>query len=110
MGTCRLGLAVIAILTLLIALKPVPAGAGGALTPAMIHADASVRAAAALVSPVVSGHFRRTRSFYCYPRNYWWFYRPYTTAFDGHARCMPYFHYPDGPYGRRGAKPDRYIK
>ena len=99
MGTCRLGLAVVAILTLLIALKPVPA-----LTPAMIHADASVRAAAALVSPVVSGHFRRTQSFYCYPRNYWWFYRPYTTAFDGHARCMPYFHYPDG------AKPDRYIK
>src|SRR3989304_1337701 len=68
------------------------------------------KACPARVSPVVSGHFRRTQSFYCYPRNYWWFYRPYTTAFDGHARCMPYFHYPDGPYGRRGAKPDRYIK
>ena len=29
-----------------------------------------------------------------HPRNYWWFYRPYTTANDGYARCMPYFHYP----------------
>ena len=45
-------------------------------------------------------HPGRSTSFYCYPRNYWWFYRPYTTAADGYQRCMPYFHYPQGP--RRG--------
>jgi hypothetical protein len=58
--------------------------------------------------PRVSVHFRKSQSFYCYPRNYWWFYRPYTTAYDNHARCMPYFHYLD-PYGR-GGRPDRAIK
>ena len=59
------------------------------------------------VRPVVFGHHRKIES-YCYPRNYWWFYRPYTTAYDDHARCMPYFHYLD-PYGR-GGRPDRYVK
>jgi hypothetical protein len=60
------------------------------------------------VVPVSHGHSARGRSFYCYPRNYWWFYRPYTTAAEGHARCMPYFHYPPeafrgrgGPYGAK---------
>jgi hypothetical protein len=43
------------------------------------------------VTPVF--HSRRAESFYCFPRNYWWFYRPYTTAAEGYARCMPYFHY-----------------
>jgi len=52
-------------------------------------------------------HRHRTQSFYCYPKNYWWFYRPYTTGFDGHARCMPYFHYL-GPDARRDS--DQYIK
>lgn len=47
------------------------------------------------LEPVVFlGHGPRSTSYYCYPRNYWWFYRPYTTAGEGHARCMPYFHYP----------------
>jgi hypothetical protein len=55
----------------------------------------------------MSAHFSKTQSYYCYPRNYWWFYRPYTTAEDGHARCMPYFHYP--PYEGRG-RPESYIK
>jgi hypothetical protein len=32
------------------------------------------------------GHSGRGISYYCYPRNYWWFYRPYTTANDGYAR------------------------
>src|SRR5215510_10331280 len=36
------------------------------------------------------GHHRKIES-YCYPRDYWWFYRPYTTAQQGYARCMPYF-------------------
>jgi hypothetical protein len=26
-----------------------------------------------------------SNSYYCYPRNYWWFYRPYTTAEEGSA-------------------------
>lgn len=47
---------------------------------------------------VRSAHFRKVYSFYCYPKNYWWFYRPYTTAPMGYARCMPYFHYLDEAY------------
>ena len=47
---------------------------------------------------VFHGHSTRGISYYCYPRNYWWFYRPYTTANDGYARCMPYFHYPPQSY------------
>jgi hypothetical protein len=107
MGYCRLSLAAVATLSLLIAAKPEPASAGSALALAMMHADAGVAAGAA--RPRVSVHFRRSQSYYCYPRNYWWFYRPYTTAEDGHARCMPYFHYLE-PYGRSGARPDRSMK
>ena len=108
MGYCRLGLAVAATLGLLIVAKPEPARARSAEALGALQADASVRPVLAL--PVAFHHHaRRTQSFYCYPRNYWWFYRPYTTAFDGHARCMPYFHY-FGPAGPRGAKPKRYIK
>lgn len=47
-------------------------------------------------------HRRRVQSFYCYPKTYWWFYRPYTTATNGHARCMPYFHYPVQPQAYQG--------
>jgi len=100
MDACRLGLAAIAILTLLISLKPEPAGAVAAL--AVVPHSVAVPA-----SPLMSAHFSKTQSYYCYPRNYWWFYRPYTTAEDGHARCMPYFHYP--PYEGRG-RPESYIK
>ncbi len=104
MDACRLSLAVIAILTLLIAMRPDPASAGAALA----GTRAETFAGAELTIPVGAFHHsRRAESFYCYPRNYWWFYRPYTTAEDGHARCMPYFHYP--PYEGRGT-PDRYIK
>jgi hypothetical protein len=100
MDACRLGLAAIAILTLLIALKPEPARAVAAL--AVTSHSAGVAA-----SPLISAHFRKTQSYYCYPRNYWWFYRPYTTAEDGHARCMPYFHYP--PYEGQG-RSENYLK
>ena len=48
------------------------------------------------------GHSTRGISYYCYPKNYWWFYRPYTTANDGYARCMPYFHYPPQAYRSGG--------
>jgi hypothetical protein len=59
--------------------------------------------AGAGVTRVLHGHSGRGTSFYCYPRNYWWFYRPYTTAAEGYARCMPYFHYPPEAFrGRRG--------
>src|SRR5262249_40292054 len=60
---------------------------------------------------VLPAHFKKTQSFYCYPKNYWWFYRPYTTASQNNARCMPYFHYLDeGAYYQRGDRPDRTIK
>ena len=54
--------------------------------------------AGALERVVFHGHSTRGISYYCYPRNYWWFYRPYTTATGGYARCMPYFHYPPQAY------------
>jgi hypothetical protein len=111
MGYYRLGLAVVATLSLLTVVKPEPASAGSALALAMMQAGADVATGARLADPRVNvAHVRRSQSFYCYPRNYWWFYRPYTTALDGHARCMPYFHYPDESYGRRGAQPNRYVK
>lgn len=47
-------------------------------------------------------HRRRAQSFYCYPKTYWWFYRPYTTSTEGRARCMPYFHYPVQPQAYQG--------
>jgi hypothetical protein len=103
MGYCRLGLAAMAALGLLLIATPNPSTAAPALAPLPLQARA-----ASLAGPRVSVHFRKSQSFYCYPRNYWWFYRPYTTAYDNHARCMPYFHYLD-PYGR-GGRPDRAIK
>ena len=106
MGCYRLGLAVVAALSLLIVAKPEPARAGSAEALAALQADASVRPVLAL--PVLWHHSRRVQSYYCYPRNYWWFYRPYTTGQDNHARCMPYFHYPTYEDGR--GRPDRYIK
>ena len=67
----------------------------------------AVSAGPLAVQPVVFGHHQHIES-YCYPRNYWWFYRPYTTAGQGYARCMPYFHYLEDPgYFRRGGNPDR---
>jgi hypothetical protein len=61
-----------------------------------------------LVQPALFGHTRRATESYCYPRNYWWFYRPYTTAAEGDARCMPYFHYlPQAYRGRGGEAPPK---
>jgi hypothetical protein len=108
MGYCRLGIAAIAAFGLLIAIdaRPEPAEAAGVLTLAAMQADITVRPV--LARPAAFHHHsRRSKSFYCYPRNYWWFYRPYTTAYDDHARCMPYFHYLEPG---RGAKPGRYVK
>ena len=90
-GFKRLGLAIV-----LIGLGTVPAAAGSA------EAFASMGSAAAVVSADngvrVAAHFRKVYSFYCYPKSYWWFYRPYTTAQQNYARCMPYFHYLDEAY------------
>jgi hypothetical protein len=81
-----------------------------ARTPfALAHVSQAVELnGASLAQRVI--HRKRTQSFYCYPRNYWWFYRPYTTAQEGYARCMPYFHYLGPSYERRGAKAYRYPK
>ena len=55
-------------------------------------------------------HGKRTQAAYCLRRNYWWFYRPYTTAQEDFPRCEPYFHYPDEANGPRGAKGKSYFK
>ncbi len=85
-----------------VAMPPLDARAA---TPAMHGAVATT---SPLIVPVFHGHASRGTSAYCYPRNYWWFYRPYTTAADNHPRCMPYFHYPPEAYrggrGRQGVK------
>jgi hypothetical protein len=109
MGYRRLGLAAVAAVSLIIAIaaKPEPARATGALALATTHAGLVATAPAEVTGPLLIAHFRRAQSFYCYPKNYWWFYRPYTTAYDDHARCMPYFHYLEPG---RGAKSERYIK
>ena len=60
--------------------------------------DGVARVGARLEPVFFHGHSPRSISYYCYPRNYWWFYRPYTTAGEGYARCMPYFHYPPQAY------------
>ena len=87
-----------AVSVLLAMLQPQPALAGSLAASAARDAAA----AATLEHRVLHGHARKSTSFYCYPRNYWWFYRPYTTAAEGYARCMPYFHYPPEAYrGRR---------
>ncbi|MGE5259494.1 MAG: hypothetical protein ACM3MH_01320 [Actinomycetota bacterium] len=90
-GFKRLGLAI-----LLVGLGTMPAAAGSG------EAFASMGSAAAAVSADtgirLAAHFRKVYSFYCYPKSYWWFYRPYTTGQQNYARCMPYFHYLDEAY------------
>ena len=108
MGCRGLGLAVFAIVCVLV-WQPAPARAQSAAALALAHGGS---AAALEVAPQLEriAHFRRKQSYYCYPKNYWWFYRPYTTAQEGYARCMPYFHYLDPPYATRGGRSDRYVK
>ena len=103
----KLVLAALAALSLLFPFKPEPLAAAG-LTPGGMVQGTLLRGAAPDGAPLlVPAHFRRATSYYCYPRNYWWFYRPYTTADQGYQRCMPYFHY-SGPamHGRA----DRVMK
>lgn len=87
-----------AALALAAMLSPAPSFAGG-----LAAVFQGANPLAKLEHRILHGHAKRGTSYYCYPRNYWWFYRPYTTAAQGHARCMPYFHYPpEGLRGRRG--------
>ncbi len=101
MDSCRLGLAAVAALGLLIAVKPEPASA-----VARLGARAAFRSPSP-ASPLISAHFSKTQSYYCYPRNYWWFYRPYTTADDGPCALHALF-----PLSgtRVGAGRESYIK
>jgi hypothetical protein len=107
MGCSKLGLTALAVFFLLAALAPAPAGA---------QAVAAARGGAALAAedhalrPLAIAHFRKAYSFYCYPRTYWWFYRPYTSAPQNYARCMPYFRYLENPYYKRGAYRGRELK
>ena len=78
-----------AFIVMALALVAAPAS----MREALASATASGPALAGTLERVVfHGHATHGISYYCYPRNYWWFYRPYTTANDGYARCMPYFH------------------
>jgi hypothetical protein len=104
MGRCGLGAAVIFTLCLT-ALSTQPARAGG-LADLSTSADL---AAAAQPKPLLIAHFRKAQAFYCYQRNYWWFYRPYTTAPQNYPRCMPYFHYL-GPEESLRGRPDRVLR
>jgi hypothetical protein len=87
----RFGLAIV-----LIVLSSMPAAAGSA--EALASMGSTAVALSAQDSVRLAAHFRKAYSFYCYPKNYWWFYRPYTTAPENYARCMPYFHYLDEAY------------
>lgn len=105
----KLGLAVLGVACLLGA---VPQGSAQAMDAQLFaHRGASPSAVLDVAQDGARFHHgKRTQAEYCYPDNRWWFYRPYTTGLDDHPRCMPYFHYLDGPDGRRGAQGDRYIK
>ena len=109
MGRCGLGLAVIATLCLLIASDVEPARAESPAALAATHSGMAAAREAGRERPLPAAHFRKSQSFYCYPRNYWWFYRPYTTAQQNYARCMPYFHYL-GPTDYERGSPDRVLR
>jgi hypothetical protein len=104
MGRCGLGLAAIIALCLA-AFSAQPARAGSFAT---LSANADL-VAASQPKPLLIAHFRKAQVFYCYPRNYWWFYRPYTTAPQNYPRCMPYFHYL-GPEESLRGRPDRVLR
>ena len=108
MGNFRLGLAALAAVCLLSAVPQGPARAMDAQLFALRGVAPSVVLDAAQEGPRFHG--KRAQALYCYPKNRWWFYRPYTTAQEDFPRCMPYFHYLEPPSGRRGARADQYVK
>lgn len=56
------------------------------------------------------GHMKRVTEAHCLDKNYWWFYRPYTTAGEDFPRCEPYFYYLDSGGGTGNAWADRAMK
>ena len=86
----------------------------GPAQAAQLSLQRPTTAAAAIVEIANDGprfhHGKRTQSAYCLRRNYWWFYRPYTTKQEDFPRCEPYFHYPEPVNGRRGAQAEPYFK
>jgi hypothetical protein len=88
-----------------------PLGAAQAAMPAL---GFSTGAPAGVVTVSQDGprfhHGKRAQSVYCLRKNYWWFYRPYTTAQEDFPRCEPYFHYLEPASGRRGAQTEPYFK
>ena len=109
MGGNKLGLTVLTASCAFIALTPASAQAQAAPAFAVAQTGAAAVLHVAPLQHRVGVHRKRVSSFYCYPRKYWWFYRPYTTDPQNHARCMPYFHYLGPGYGR-GAKGGGYPK
>jgi hypothetical protein len=96
----KLVFSVIAAAMLLAGLYPSASRAAGVMTP-----GATITAPGLRAQPVMFlAHSRRAVSYYCYDRNYWWFYRPYGNGREGYARCMPYFHFPPQSYGRVGPR------
>jgi hypothetical protein len=88
----------------------IPFGAAQAGMPALeLSAPAPGAISVAQEGPAFH-HGKRAQSAYCLRRNYWWFYRPYTTAQEDFPRCEPYFHYLEPAYGRRGAQAEPYFK
>jgi hypothetical protein len=96
----KLVFSIIGAAMLLAGLVPCAARAGGIMTPGAAISVPGLRA-----EPVMfHAHSKRAISYYCYDRNYWWFYRPYGNGQEGYARCMPYFHYPPQSYGHAGPR------
>lgn len=107
MSDLRLWLATCAAVCLFAA---VPHGAVQAMMmgPPVVLATPHLAVEAAQEGPRFHG--KRAQELYCLRRNYWWFYRPYTTAPEDFPRCEPYFHYLEPVDGRRGAQSERYLK
>jgi len=107
MADTRFGLAAFAGATLLALL---PCGTAQAAMPALAL---TAPASSAIVKIAQEGrrfhHGKQAQSVYCLRKNYWWFYRPYTTAQEDFPRCEPYFHYLESD-GRRGARNEPYFK
>lgn len=108
MADHKLGLAALAA-ALLLALVPY-----GSAQAAMLSLELSPLWPSEIVQIAQDGprfhHGKRVQTAYCLRRNYWWFYRPYTTAQEDFPRCEPYFHYLEPGEGRRGARAEPYFK
>jgi hypothetical protein len=91
----KLVFSIVATAVLFAALFPSASRAAGVMTP-----GAAIAPGLQAERVMFHAHSKRAISYYCYDRNYWWFYRPYGNGQEGYARCMPYFHYPPQAYGR----------